>query len=422
MLWGNYFYNKETKKFARKSAPGAEHRTFVSFVLNPLYKILGYSVSFEREELEPVLRGLGVYLKKEHFKLDVRSMLKLICKLFFGDSRSFVDMVIEHIPNPQEGTCHLVNRCYSGVENNEVKKQLRKCDPKGPMIIDIVKMYPTPPKLKENKIDHSYIDTEENYDPNNFSAFGRIISGTLDNSDNTLVQILLPSYTLNDPSASSIQPIPKGGVSIFCARFAMPVDTLTCGNWVLIESICESIPRFATLSSLLIPQDLLPFKPLYFPNPPSFKIALEPLIPSELPKMLLGIRNLNRSYPGLLSIIETSGEHTLSGFGEIYLDSVLKDLREKFSKIEIKVSDPWVNFRETIIETSGVKGKGKSGNGMNEITVICEPVEEGIASDMEKQYFDLYKTFEENERAATERLDQTLQSYYAVGGKKELET
>lgn len=176
------------------------------------------------------------------------------------------------------------------------------------------------------------------------------------------------------------------------------------------------------MSSLPLPQDVLPFKSLYLPSPPSFKIALEPLIPSELPKMLLGIRNLNRSYPGLESIIEVSGEHTLSGYGEVYLDSVLKDLREKFSNIEIKVSDPWVNFRETIIETSGVKGKGKSGNGMNEITVICEPVDNGIADDMSKEYFDIFKTFDEGEKITEDRLDQSLSTYYAVGGKKELES
>jgi 116 kDa U5 small nuclear ribonucleoprotein component len=362
-------------------------------------------VSFEKEQLEPILKQLGVYLKKEHFKLDTRSMLKLICKSFFGDSRSFVDMVVKHIPNPQDSTCHLVNRCYSGTHNDDTKKKLRTCDPNGPLVIDIVKLYPTPPKLKKDKIDHGYLDTEDNYDANNFSAFGRIISGILDNTSSCLIQILLPNYSLNDPSASSIQPIPKGGISIFCARFGLPVDTLTCGNWVLIESICESIPKYATLSSLPLAVDLLPFKPLHMPYPASFKIALEPLIPSELPKMLLGIRNLNRSYPGLVSIIETSGEHTLSGYGEMYLDSVLKDLREKFSNIEIKVSDPWVNFRETIIETSGVKGKGKSGNGMNEITVICEPVEEGITHDMEKEHFDLFKTFEENERGTANRLD-----------------
>lgn len=96
-------------------------------------------------------------------------------------------MVVRHIPDPGAATCHLVNRCYKGFENTEIKQQLRKCDKDGPLVIDIVKMYPTPPKLKGNKIDHSYIDTDSQYDPNNFSAFGRIISGTLDNSKPTLV-------------------------------------------------------------------------------------------------------------------------------------------------------------------------------------------------------------------------------------------
>lgn len=122
ILWGNYYFNKASKKVSKKPEAGAEERTFVSFILNPLYKILGYSVSYEKETLEPILKNLGVYLKKEHWKLDTKSLLKIVCLLFFGDSRTFVDMVVNHIPDPGAATCHLVNRCYKGFENSEIKK------------------------------------------------------------------------------------------------------------------------------------------------------------------------------------------------------------------------------------------------------------------------------------------------------------
>ena len=37
-----------------------------------------------------------------------------------------------------------------------------------------------------------------------------------------------------------------------------------------------------------------------------------------------GLRKLNKSYPLLVTKVEESGEHTVFGTGELYLDSVMK--------------------------------------------------------------------------------------------------
>ena len=53
--------------------------------------------------------------------------------------------------------------------------------------------------------------------------------------------------------------------------------------------------------------------------------------------------------------VEESGEHIVLGTGELYLDSVMYDLRKVFTEMEIKVSDPVVSFCETVVETSSLK-------------------------------------------------------------------
>ncbi len=53
--------------------------------------------------------------------------------------------------------------------------------------------------------------------------------------------------------------------------------------------------------------------------------------------------------------VEESGEHVILGTGELYLDSVMHDLRKVFSEIDIKVADPVVSFCETVVETSSLK-------------------------------------------------------------------
>jgi U5 small nuclear ribonucleoprotein component len=45
------------------------------------------------------------------------------------------------------------------------------------------------------------------------------------------------------------------------------------------------------------------------------KIAVEPVNPSELPKMLDGLRKVNKSYPLLSTKVEESGEHVILGTG-----------------------------------------------------------------------------------------------------------
>lgn len=99
------------------------------------------------------------------------------------------------------------------------------------------------------------------------------------------------------------------------------------------------------------------------------KLATEPLNPSELPKMLEGLRKLNKAYPLLATKVEESGEHVVLGTGELFLDCVMHDLRHVYAEIEVKVSDPIVGFCETVVETSSLKHAAARGRTAR----VCRP-------------------------------------------------
>ena len=101
--------------------------------------------------------------------------------------------------------------------------------------------------------------------------------------------------------------------------------------------------------------------------------------------MLEGLRKINKSYPLATTKVEESGEHIILGTGELYLDCVLHDLRKMYSEIEIKVADPVVRFCETVIETSSLKCFAETPNKKNKLTMIAEPLEQGIAEDIESK-------------------------------------
>jgi U5 small nuclear ribonucleoprotein component len=129
---------------------------------------------------------------------------------------------------------------------------------------------------------------------------------------------------------------------------------------------------------------LFAFRPIRFNTTPVVKVAIEPLIPSELPKMLEGLRKIGKSYPILVTKVEESGEHILIGTGELYLDCVLHDLRLMYSEIEIKVSDPSVCFCETVIDTSAIKCYANTTNKKNRITMLASPLDKGLGDEIEE--------------------------------------
>ena len=52
---------------------------------------------------------------------------------------------------------------------------------------------------------------------------------------------------------------------------------------------------------------------------------------------------------------------------------------------DIKVSDPVVTFSETVVEVSSIKCFAETPNKKNKVTMIAEPLEKGVAEDIENQ-------------------------------------
>ena len=240
---------------------------------------------------------------------------------------------------------------YSGPQTSELVATMKACDPEGPVMVQIGKLYHTT-------------------DAQSFRAFGRVLSGTLKKGMD--IKVLGEGYSPEDEEdmmKSVVEDIwisesryiysvhsPQPTADLHDAgRYNIPVEEVPAGNLVLIGGVDASISKSATLASVNIDEDLHIFRPIKHMTQSVLKIAIEPIAPSELPKMLSGLRSINKSYPLVSTKVEESGEHVLIGTGELYLDCVMHDLRKLFAEIEIKVSDPVTKFCETVLETSALK-------------------------------------------------------------------
>lgn len=101
-LWGNIYYNEETRKFSRKPSDAEAKRSFVHFVLEPLYKLYTQVISADTDALKETLAKLQITLKPSVYKMDVRPLLKVVLGAFFGPSKGLIDMITRNVPSPVE--------------------------------------------------------------------------------------------------------------------------------------------------------------------------------------------------------------------------------------------------------------------------------------------------------------------------------
>ncbi|CAG8584974.1 13489_t:CDS:10, partial [Acaulospora colombiana] len=336
-LWGDIYFNPVKRTFSRKSLE---------------------SKSENEATLKRTLASMGIHLKASHFQLDVKPLLRIVLDQFFGPATGFVEMVVQHIPSPEKNA--ISKHTYTGPMDTNVAEAMRECDSDGPLMIYITKLY-------------------NSSDVSKFDAFGRIMSGTVRKGQ--AVRVLGEGYSVEDEEDMTIQDV--SNVWIFESRYRIEVDGAPAGNWVLLGGIDNSIVKTATITNKDAEEDKYIFRPLSFITTAVLKVAVEPVNPSELPKMLDGLRKINKSYAILITKVEESGEHIILGTGELYLDCVLHDLRRMYAEIELKVSDPVVRFCETVVETSALKCFAETPNKKNKLTMIAEPLEKGIAEDIE---------------------------------------
>ncbi|OQN99452.1 hypothetical protein B0A48_14429 [Cryoendolithus antarcticus] len=361
-LWGDIFFNPRSRKFTRKAVEEKARRSFVHFVLEPIYKLYSNTISESPADLKKTLEELGIVLKPSQLRANAKDLLKMVCEQFFGPASGFVDMIVEHVPSPVEGAKQKLDNYYTGPVDSQTAQSMLRVDAEGPLVVQITKLFNTS-------------------DARSFNSFGRVMSGTA--RPGMTVRVLGEDYTLDNEEDMAMAII--SDVSTCNSRYNIPTSGMPAGNFVLLGGIDNSIVKSATVVAPSLPadQDAYIFTPIQHFFESVFKVAVEPINPSELPKMLDGLRRINKSYPLITTRVEESGEHVVLGTGELYMDCVLHDLRKLYANMEIKVSDPVTRFCETVQDQSSIKCYALTPNKKNKLTFVAEPLDDGIAQDIE---------------------------------------
>ncbi|KAI5696486.1 hypothetical protein M8J75_013562 [Diaphorina citri] len=185
-----------------------------------------------------------------------------------------------------------------------------------------------------------------------FIAFARVYSGTLKKG---ILYVLGPKH---DPSLvldklSAGEDLNLDGKTLKDLKSGCHVTRVTLnqiyllmGRELCIGGLEDHVLKSATLSSVLACPS---FSELHLMATPILRVALEPVHPGDLATLVRGLRLLNQADACVEVILQESGEHVLVTAGEVHLQRCLDDLRERYAKVDISVSEPIVPFRETVI-------------------------------------------------------------------------
>uniref|UniRef100_A0A0A1X8Z3 Ribosome assembly protein 1 n=1 Tax=Zeugodacus cucurbitae TaxID=28588 RepID=A0A0A1X8Z3_ZEUCU len=187
-----------------------------------------------------------------------------------------------------------------------------------------------------------------------FVAFARIFSGTL--RPGMRLYNLTPKHdprnkdqlNLNSPYISEVT---IGDLYMFMGGDLQSLDEVPAGNIVGIGGLDQDIVKTATLSNTI---NCTSFSELNLMATPILRVAIEPVNPQDLPKLVKGLKLLNQADACVQVSMATTGEHVITTLGEVHVEKCVRDLEESYAKIKVNVSEPIVSFRETIVPAATV--------------------------------------------------------------------
>ncbi|BAI61296.1 elongation factor 2 [Methanocella paludicola SANAE] len=252
-----------------------------------------------------------------------------------------LDAVVHHLPNPLEAQKRRIPVIWRGDKESKVGKDLMTANPNEEIVFMVTKIL-TDPHAGE-------------------VAVGRLFAGTLARGQEL--------YISGTATTNRVQ-----SVAISMGADRVEVEKIPAGNIAAVTGLRDAIVG-STGSTV---REMTPFEAIKHVSEPVMTVAVEAKNMKDLPKLVEALRQVAKEDPTVkVEINEETGEHLISGMGELHLEIVTKSRITRDRGIEVITSEPIVVYRETVISKAGPI-EGKSPNKHNRFYVHIEPLEQPI--------------------------------------------
>ncbi|KAK2592562.1 Cytoplasmic GTPase/eEF2-like protein (ribosomal biogenesis) [Conoideocrella luteorostrata] len=415
VIWGNFYLDPKTKKIlGPKHLKGRNLKSmFVQLILEPVWTVYqatcgGDSGKGDPAMLEKITKSLNLTIQPHIIRArDPRLLLTTVFASWLPLSTALLVSVIESLPSPPTAQADRIPDLIDQSPGSEVvDKSIReamvsfKHDKSDPVVAYVSKMVSIPEsELPENKrkpgqmsgeearelarkkrveaaraaaqeasdravgglteaLDNTHIEDpdtkqeEQKIDPEHLIGFARIYSGTLSVGDK--IYVIPPKWSPADPNPETQpQEVTVTALYMLMGRNLESLDSVPAGVVFGIGGLEGKILKSGTLCTRL--DGAVNLAGVSMAGKPIVRVALEPVNPADLDKMIHGLELLVQSDPCAEYEQFGSGEHVLLTAGELHLERCLTDLKERFARCEIQAGEPIVPYRETIVRAEEMR-------------------------------------------------------------------
>jgi len=250
-----------------------------------------------------------------------------------------LNMVIRHHPSPIQAQKYRIPKIWHGEIESELGKSLINCDANGPVAFVVTKIV----------VDKHAGEV----------AAGRLFSGTVRQGQDV--------YMNGGKRHVRLQQI-----NLYRGAIRIQVDNVPAGNIAGLVGLKDAFAG-ETISQ----EPIEPFEAIKHIFEPVVTKAIEAKKPSDLPKLVEVLKQVNKEDPTIeIEINEETGEHLLHGMGELHLEVIENRIRTE-KGVDVTSSPPLVVYRETVT-FKGPEVEGKSPNKHNKFYFSVEPLGDKI--------------------------------------------
>ncbi|MEE6211036.1 elongation factor EF-2 [Salarchaeum sp. III] len=250
-----------------------------------------------------------------------------------------LDMVAEHFPNPVDAQPRRIPTVWRGDADSDLAHDMRDVNPDGEVVLMV---------------------TDIGVDPHAGEiAAGRVFSGTLEKGQDLHVS--------GTASTNRVQ-----SVGIYMGGEREEVDRVPAGNIAAVTGLKDAIAG-STVSSV----EMTPFESIEHISEPVITKSIEAKNMDDLPKLIQTLQQVAKEDPTIqIEINEDTGEHLVSGQGELHLEVITQRI-ERNQGIPVITGEPIVVYREAPTQESR-EVEGRSPNNHNRFYITVEPLGQDI--------------------------------------------
>ena len=373
-LWGEYYLDAKARTVATKPKTEGAPSMFAQLCLRQVWE--GYGAcggpgtgpeAADTERLQKMASGLGLAIPPREWRAaDAGARATTLFARWLPLARAVLRLAVAHLPDPRAGQRARVQQLAGpsgggGPRRAALVAAIEACDPEGPVLAFVGKMFPAQDDLgglamaQRRVRDHVgqqhpesqqvFVDEEEScVGEGEFVAFCRIFSGTL--REGAPVWVLGPRHDPNNVALGvHAHETTAKQLFLLMGRALERLPQVPAGNVFGARGLSKMVLKTATLAT---DSNWWPLSAMPSMSHPVVRVAVEPRNPYELPQLMAGLELLNQADPCVSLALTDAGEYLLSCAGEMHLEVCLRDLRERYARVEVEASAPLVPFRETV--------------------------------------------------------------------------